>query len=263
MLTIRIGTSGWHYGDWKGAFYPEGMSRKEWLHFYSARFSTVESNAAFYRLPETETFHGWAGQSPDDFVIAVKMSRYLTHVKRLADPEEPVGRFVERIEGLGDKLGPVLLQLPPNFRKDLPRLDAVLSQLPARLSVAVELRHASWFEDEVRTCLKSHGAALCLADRGSRPAAPLWRTADWTYLRFHAGTGLPAPCYGRTALVSWAERLLDGWGKGAEAWVYFNNDTNACALRDARRFQRACIRTGLGPTRVPRAGEVVLREAGP
>jgi uncharacterized protein YecE (DUF72 family) len=257
-VSVHIGTSGWHYDDWRPAFYPDGLARKDWLTFYGERFSTVESNAAFYRLPETHTFEDWARQVPDDFRMSVKMSRYLTHVKRLADPAEPVHRFLERAEGLGDKLGPVLLQLPPNLKKDVARLDATLTPLCAHVDVAVEFRHESWFDDETRSCLEAHRAALCLTDRGSRPASPLWRTADWTYLRFHSGTGKPQPCYGRSALASWGERLRASWGSRSHIWVFFNNDTHACALRDARRFRRVCERVGFKATRVPKRGEVSL-----
>jgi uncharacterized protein YecE (DUF72 family) len=255
-MSVRIGTSGWHYDGWRSAFYPEGVARKDWLTFYAERFSTVESNAAFYRLPEARTFEGWGRQAPADFRMAVKMSRYLTHVKRLADPEEPVQRFLERAEGLGAKIGPVLLQLPPNLTKDIERLGAVLAQLNKRIDVAVEFRHDSWFDDETRECLSRYGAALCLTDRSSKPSSPLWRTADWTYVRFHSGRGKPHPCYGRGAMASWAGRLRERWGRKAEVWAFFNNDTHACALRDARRFHHACVSVGLAPTRVPGRGEV-------
>ena len=256
-MTIHIGTSGWHYDHWDGTFYPKELPRRRWIEYYAARFHTVESNAAFYRLPKTETFASWAHNSPDDFVMAVKMSRYLTHIKRLAEPAEPVTRFMERVEGLGAKLGPVLLQLPPTFQVDLDRLDDVLKRLPASLRVAVEFRHPSWWRDEVRDCLERHEAALCLADRGSRPISPLWRTTQWTYVRFHGGTGNPWSCYGRTALESWADRIEEGWPEG-DVWAYFNNDMNCCALRDARWFAQACARRDLDPTRLPPARDVSL-----
>ena len=255
-MPVHIGTSGWHYEDWGRAFYPDDVAKRRWLEYYSARFQTVESNAAFYRLPKRETFEGWAAGTPDDFVMAVKMSRYLTHIRRLADPGEPVARFMAMAEGLADKLGPVLLQLPPNLHKDAGRLERVLALVPEWLHVAVEFRHPSWFDDETQSILERHGAALCLADRGSRPVSPLWRTADWTYVRFHAGIGSPPPCYGRGAMESWARRLAAGWGPDFHVWAYFNNDTNCCALRDARIFHHACRRVGLRPTRIPAASEV-------
>jgi uncharacterized protein YecE (DUF72 family) len=250
-MTAYIGTSGWQYRDWKERFYPQSTPQRAWLEFYAERFVTVESNNAFYRLPERATFEQWAARTPDDFVMAVKMSRYLTHIRRLRNAAEPVARFLERSEGLGSKLGPVLLQLPPTLKSDLGALDDTLRNFPRSVRVAVEFRHDTWFNDETRALLESHGAALCLADRGSRPVSPLWRTADWTYLRFHAGLAEPQPCYGRSSLGTWARRIADGWGDRADAFVYFNNDTLGCALRDARVFAREAERAGLNPTRVP------------
>ncbi len=249
-VTVWIGTSGWQYRDWRGRLYPRGLPVGRWLERYAAAFATVESNNAFYRLPERHVFEAWRDRTPDDFVMTVKVSRYLTHIRRLRDPVEPVGRFVDRVEGLGPKLGPVLLQLPPQLRRDDERLARVLDEFPASFRVAVEFRHASWFAEDVRALLTERGAALCLADRRG-PLTPVWRTADWTYLRFHEGRATPLPCYGRTALTSWAARLAGGWGPDEDCWVYFNNDPRGCAPRDAARFAGAIRRAGLRPTRVP------------
>lgn len=250
-MTVWIGTSGWQYRHWRGRFYPEGLAQKRWLEHYAERFDTVESNAAFYRLPERATFEQWARRSPQGFVWSVKMSRFLTHVRRLRDPEEPAARFLERVEGLGGRLAAVLLQLPPTLQADPGLLDRVLRALGS-LRVAVEFRHPSWFSDETRGLLERRGAALCLADRGSRPASPLWRTASWGYLRLHEGGASPHPCYGRDALRSWAGRLAELFGAEPDVYVYFNNDARGCALRDARTFASECRRAGLRPTRVPR-----------
>jgi uncharacterized protein YecE (DUF72 family) len=249
-MAVWIGTSGWQYRDWRGRFYPPGLPVSEWLEAYANAFATVESNAAFYRLPERRTFEDWAARTPPDFVMAVKVSRYLTHIRRLREPAEAVARFVDRVAGLGDKLGPVLLQLPPQLRCDPERLDAALAEFPPAFRVAVEFRHPTWFVDEIRALLTERGAALCLADR-RRPLTPLWRTADWTYLRFHEGRATPRPCYGASALRTWAARLADGWGPEADCWVYFNNDPRGCAPRDAARFAGIVRRAGLHPTRVP------------
>jgi uncharacterized protein YecE (DUF72 family) len=248
---IHVGTSGWQYRDWRGPFYPDRLAQGRWLEHYASRFATVESNNAFYRLPERRTFEAWAARTPDDFVMAVKASRYLTHVRRLRDPEEPVDRLVDRVVGLGAKRGPILVQLPPRFRADAERLDRTLARFPAGWRVAVEVRDRTWEHDEIRRVLEAHGAALCLADRRG-PLRPLWRTAGWTYLRFHEGTATPRPCYGPRALATWARRLAEGWGTDAEAWVYFNNDPRACAPANAVEFARACRRVGL---RVARVGE--------
>jgi uncharacterized protein YecE (DUF72 family) len=249
-VTVWIGTSGWQYRDWRGRLYPERLPQRAWLEHYAARFATVESNNAFYRLPERRVFEAWADRTPPDFVMAVKMSRYLTHILRLREPEEPIERFVGRVEGLGAKLGPVLIQLPPQLRCEPERLDRVLSLLPSSMRVAVEFRHPTWFVPEIRALLERHGAALCLADR-RRPLTPVWRTTDWTFLRFHEGRANPRPCYGRQALASWAERLAATWRPDEDVWVYFNNDPRGCAPRDAARFARLVRRAGLEPTRVP------------
>jgi uncharacterized protein YecE (DUF72 family) len=144
----------------------------------------------------------------------------------------------------------VLLQLPPTFRRDPELLAATLDEFPPEFRVAVEFRHPSWYVDEIRDLLTERGAALCLADR-RKPLTPLWRTAKWTYLRFHEGRTAPLPCYGRAALASWADRLAARWGADEDCWVYFNNDPRGCAPRDAARFGAAVARAGLVPTRVP------------
>jgi uncharacterized protein YecE (DUF72 family) len=250
-MPVIIGTSGWQYNDWREVFYPKGVPQRLWLEHFAESFATVESNNAFYRLPKPETFAAWARRTPDDFVMAVKVSRYLTHIKRLREPAEPVQRFLDHASHLGKKLGPVLLQLPPNLKADLDNLDETLTRFGNKVRVAVEFRHDTWFTDETKTLLEEHGAALCLTDRGSRPTSPLWRTAPWTYLRFHWGTGSPDSCYGRAALDSWAGRLADQWGPDEDVFVYFNNDPNGCAIRDARTFGRLVESRGYSPTRVP------------
>src|SRR6266542_160822 len=217
---------------------------------------------AFYRLPEADTFAAWSDRTPPDFVMAVKASRFLTHVKRLRDPSEPVARFLGHAAYLGGKLGPVLLQLPPSLRADAGLLDATLACFPAGVRVAVEPRHQSWFSDQVLELLRERGAAMCLTDRARR-RSPVWRTAAWTYLRFHEGTGTPRPCYGRQALATWAEALAGTWEPSADVYVYFNNDHDGCAVRDAVRFAAAARRAGLSPTRTPAIGEAPVTSPGP
>jgi uncharacterized protein YecE (DUF72 family) len=254
-MPVLVGTSGWQYRHWRGRFYPPGVAQARWLEHYAARFATVESNAAFYRLPEADTFRAWAERTPDDFVMAVKASRYLTHVRRLRDPAAPVARLLERAAAMGPKLGPVLLQLPPDLRLAPELLATTLARFPPEVRVAVEPRHDSWWTDELRALLVEHRAALCLAD-SPRRRTPAWRTTDWGYLRLHEGRASPHPCYGRTALATWARRLAELWPASAELHVYLNNDPAGCALRDARWFALAAARAGLQPTRVPDAGEV-------
>ena len=250
-LTVHIGTSGWQYRHWKERFYPKTVPQRAWLEYYAERFHTVESNNAFYMLPKAETFRAWADRTPADFVMAVKANRYLTHIKRLREPAEPVARFIENARHLGSKLGPILIQLPPNLKADLDSLDETLRRFGNFAPIAVEFRHTSWWTEETRSLLQERGAALCLADRGSKPVTALWKTADWTFLRFHAGAASPSPCYGRTSLRTWAQRLAERWGRNADVWVYFNNDPEGCALRDAKIFAREAERTGLRVTRVP------------
>ena len=240
-MGILVGTSGFDYRDWRGAFYPRFIKSGDRLAFFAQEFDTVELNVTFYRMPPAASFRGWRDAVPDDFRFAVKASRYLTHVRRLEDPCGPVEFLMERASELGDRLGPFLLQLPPSLEIELDRLDATLDAFGPAVRVAVEPRHPSWFVPELREVLSAHGAAFVLADR-RRPITPLWTTTDWTYVRLHQGRSKPRPCYGRTALRSWVERL-DGLGVG-EGYVYFNNDHRACAVGNARVFERLLARVG-------------------
>ena len=227
-----------------GPLYPAGLPQRRWLEHYAQRFPTVEVNSAFYRLPDRSTFEGWAGQTPAGFVFAVKVSRYLTHVRRLREPAEPVARFLAAANGLGDKLGPVLLQLPPTLRADAGLLDAALRCFPAGIRVVVEPRDASWWHPDIEAVLGARGAALCWADRGGRSLGPLWRTADFGYLRMHAGRASPAPRYGVRAIDSWLDRLRPyvspsgGPSGGKDVYVYFNNDHGGAAVLDATVMTR-------------------------
>jgi uncharacterized protein YecE (DUF72 family) len=232
-----VGTSGWQYRDWRGVLYPPELPQRRWLEHYAARYPTVESNAAFYRLPSYETFASWRERTPPGFVMAVKASRYLTHIRRLRDPADPVRRLMSQAAGLGDRLGPILLQLPPTLRADAGLLDACLTCFPPGVRVAVEPRHDSWWTAEVRAVLERRAAALCWADRRSRPVTPLWRTADWGYVRLHEGRAQPRPRYGRAALASWVNRIADAWPAQTDVFVYFNNDPGGAAIRDADAFR--------------------------
>lgn len=250
-MAVFVGTSGWQYRDWRGVLYPEGVPQRLWLEEYARSFAAVENNNAFYRLPERDTFAHWRERTPEGFVMAVKASRYLTHIKRLKGPAEPVSRLLGRAEALGDRLGPVLLQLPPNLRADTGLLDAALARFPKEVRVAVEPRHESWWTERTEEVLSRHGAALCWADRGGRPVTPLWRTADWGYLRLHEGRARPFPSYGRQALLSWAERLAESWPDRADVFVFFNNDVGGAAVRNAESFVHLVETSGLS-ARVPK-----------
>ncbi|MBD0838080.1 DUF72 domain-containing protein [Streptomyces sp. TRM68416] len=250
-MTLFVGTSGWQYKDWRGVLYPEGRPVRLWLEEYASRFATVEINNAFYRLPSRANFEAWRDRVPADFVIAVKASRYLTHIKRLRDPGEPVDRLMSHAADLGDRLGPVLLQLPPTLRGDPGLLDACLACFPAGTRVAVEPRHDSWWTRTVREVLESRGAALCWADIRARPVTPLWRTTDWGYVRFHQGRARPWPRYGSQSLATWLTRIADTWPDSRDIYTYFNNDPGGAAVHDAAAFARAATRAGLTVTRAP------------
>ncbi|MFC8092730.1 DUF72 domain-containing protein [Streptomyces sp. NPDC057301] len=250
-MTLFVGTSGWQYRDWRGALYPADVPMRLWLEEYTRHFATVEINNAFYRLPTRENFEAWHDRVPGDFVVGVKASRYLTHIKRLKDPEEPVHRLMSHAAGLGDRLGPVLLQLPPTLRADLGLLDACLACFPSGTRIAVEPRHESWWTAGTRKVLESRGAALCWADVQARPVTPLWRTADWGYVRFHEGRAQPWPRYGRRSLETWVDRIATTWSDDEDMYAYFNNDPGAAAVADGVAFGRAATRAGLTVTRTP------------
>ncbi len=252
-MPLIVGTSGWQYRDWRGVLYPDGLPQRAWLRRFAAELPAVEVNNAFYRLPERTVFERWREETPAGFVVAVKVSRYLTHIKRLRDPAEPVARLTTRAEGLGDRLGPYLLQLPPTLRAVPDALDACLARFPRGTRVAVEPRHESWWADEVRDVLTRRGAALCWADRLGRPATPLWRTADWGYVRMHEGTASPRPSYGRAALATWLDRVDAAWPRAsaADVFVFFNNDRGGAAIRNARTLRRMAGRRGMAVAAPP------------
>jgi uncharacterized protein YecE (DUF72 family) len=233
-MAILVGTSGFDYKDWRGPFYPRFIKGGDRLPFFAEHFATVELNVTFYRMPAASAFRGWRDAVPDGFVFAVKASRYLTHIKRLTDPESSVEYLMERASLLGDRLGPILLQLPPSMEVDVDRLERTLEAFGPGVRVAVEPRHRSWFVPELCDVLLRHDAAFVMADRRSRPITPLWLPVGWTYLRLHEGRAQPRPCYGRSALRSWVDRL----GRVDDGYVYFNNDHRACAVANARTFER-------------------------
>jgi uncharacterized protein YecE (DUF72 family) len=254
---VRIGTSGFLYEHWRGRFYPPSVRGVE-LEYYAARFDTVELNVTFYRLPSSATFRAWAARVPDGFVYAIKASRYVTHIRRLRDSREAVDLLMERAGELGPHLGPVLLQLPPDLPADLDHLAETLEAFPASVRVAVEPRNESWFSDEFRRLLIDHRAALCLADRRG-PVTPVWRTAGWTYVRFHGGQASPRPCYGSQALESWASRVREIAAGDDDSFAFFNNDHQGCALRDAAVFARSLRTAGVDASAVDIGDEVLGR----
>ena len=250
MRRIRVGCSGWQYDSWRGGLYPEGLAQRRWLERYAELFDTVEVNSTFCRLASRDAVQRWVEQTPPDFVFAVKASQYLTHMKRLREMGTGVERFYERIEPLVEsgRLGPVVWQLPGNFHRDDERLAGALRHLPPGRH-CFEFRHASWFREEVYALLREHGVALVIGDRPERPFQTYEMTADFTLIRFHHGHRGRRGNYSDTELDEWAARVRD-WAQQVEVFVYFNNDWEEFAPRNARGLARR-----LGVEHVSRAPE--------
>lgn len=227
----RVGTSGWHYQHWRGRFYPESLPAHRWLEFYFQHFDTVEINNSFYKLPSASTFDCWKRDAPAGFIFAVKGSRYITHNKKLKDPEDSFNRFHDVLKYLGRKRGPILFQLPPSWRVNVERLENFLRGLPARRRYAFEFRNATWDCEEIYAVLRRYNAAYCIYDLGGR-TSPLEVTADFAYIRLH-GPGAPyTGSYHGMGLDVWYA-LIRSWTKLKTVYVYFDNDQAANAVRDA------------------------------
>ena len=237
MGHIRVGCSGWNYADWRDRVYPKGLPARRWLEHYATLFDTVEVNNTFYRLAKPKAVAGWVEATPPDFVFAVKASQYLTHMKRLGDIEQGIGRFYDGIAPLAasPKLGPVLWQLPERFQRDVPRLSAALDLLPEGMH-CFEFRHESWFDDEVLELLRFHHVALVIAHHPERPWQPIELTADWTFVRFHYGRRGRRGNYSEPELREWAARIRS-LAAQVEVFAYFNNDWEAFAPRNALRLR--------------------------
>jgi uncharacterized protein YecE (DUF72 family) len=245
MAQVRIGCSGWNYKHWRnGVFYPPRLPASRWLDHYARHFDTVEVNATFYRLPTTKAVQSWVDGTPPGFLLAVKMSRYVTHIRRLRGLEESLDLFYDRIAPLAGspKLGPVLWQLPESFRRDDERLAAALSALPPGQH-AWEFRHESWFRDEVYDLLRRHGAALVVGDHPRRPFQTHELTASWTFVRFHHGHRGRDGNYSERELDEWAKRIAVWRDGGADVYAYFNNDWRGFAVRNALGLKKR-LRTG-------------------
>ena len=227
-----IGTSGWHYEHWQDIFYPGKLSKDKWLEFYARHFSTVELNNTFYRLPSEAAFAAWYNVSPADFSFAVKVSRFITHIKRLRDTENSVANFLARAEILKEKLGPLLYQLPPNMHRNDERLESFLLTLPKGMKHLFEFRHESWLDEKVFSLLHKYGAGLCVFDMPGF-TSPLVATADFAYIRFHGSTGLYFSCYSDEELADWAKKISALAAGLREVYIYFNNDAEAFAVKNA------------------------------
>ena len=229
---IHIGTSGFHYKHWNGTFYPEGTRSDEMLAYYVSKFDTLEINATFYKLVDRAVLEAWRAAVPREFVFAAKGSRFLTHMKKLREPELALDRYFERVDGLGRKLGPVLFQLPPNWRVDLQRLEAFLRALPPVHRYAFELRDPSWHIEPVFALLRRYGAAHCLFDLGGY-ISPFDVTTDFAYVRLHGPADKYRGRYSRAALRAWAKQI-ESWSRTLDdVYVYFDNDEAGYAPMDA------------------------------
>ena len=228
-----IGTSGWVYAHWRDVFYPPKLPQSKWLEFYTGHFSTVELNNSFYRLPSEQAFSNWRATSPEGFRYAVKVSRFITHIKRLKDVAEPAETFLQRARHLNEKLGPLLYQLPPNMHRNDERLESFLRLLPKGPRHVIEFRHQSWLDEGVFDILRRHEIGFCVFDMPGLPC-PLLSTADFAYIRFHGSSGLYFSCYSNEELEDWARRI-SGLAKDLDTvYIYFNNDAEGFAIKNAQ-----------------------------
>ena len=246
---LWIGTSGWHYPHWVGPFYPPGLRAAQFLEYYAARFRSVEINNSFYQLPSAADLRRWNSIVPAGFIFAVKASRYITHMKKLKDPDVTCEKFFDRIAALEETLGPVLFQLPPRWRVDTERLAAFLEALPGGLRYAFEFRDPSWFNAEVEALLQRHGAAVCVFDLEGF-LSPRLVTADFVYVRLHGPAGCYQGTYKTKVLAEWA-RQIEAWrGSGRDVYCYFDNDEAGYAVRDARRLADMADGVARPPTEI-------------
>lgn len=239
MAEVRVGTSGWHYPHWRSRFYPEQLRPSDWLPYFAERFSTVEVNATFYREPRRSTLAAWVEQTPDDFLFAIKMHRAITHYQRLENVEESLQRFEEVAGAFGQKLGIVLIQLPPSLTFDRERDEAFFKRLRSKNKMrryALEARHKSWLTEEAYELLRRYDVAWCIADSGGRYPTAEQVTAPYIYLRFHGPGPLYASSYSDEVLQQWAKKIRRWKREKCDVYVYFNNDFEGYAPLNARRL---------------------------
>lgn len=229
---ILIGTSGWSYDHWRGNFYPEELPHEQWLKYYAKHFLSVEINSSFYHLPEKKTLQHWQQTVPDDFIFCVKASRYITHMKKLNDPQQSLATFFEHISLLGEKLGPILFQLPPHWNFNAERLNGFLHMLSADYCYAFEFRDQSWHNAEAYDLLSKHNAAFCIYELDGF-LSPKKITADFVYVRLHGPNGAYQGSYGAPTLSGWAGAFSTWSSQGREIYCYFDNDEAGYAAQNA------------------------------
>jgi uncharacterized protein YecE (DUF72 family) len=233
VARVLIGTSGWHYDSWRGPFFPTGLPVKSQLQFYASQFQTTELNGVFYRTPSLDSVKAWQAQTGKDFVFAWKASKFITHWKRLSENSaNSLALIEERLALLGNKAGPILFQLPPNFEADDDRLRSFFRLLSKRRRYSFEFRHPSWYQPSIMKILAERNAALCLSDHHDAPA-PWKRTADFVYVRGHGPGGRYKDHYSRQMLSKWATRITSWKKQGCDVFVYFDNDQKSAAPADA------------------------------
>ena len=234
---IHIGTSGWHYRHWIGTFYPVGTKSAEQFDFYKQSFSTVEINNSFYRLPSPEVFKSWRKESPGEFLFVVKASRFITHNKKLKDPEESIKRFFSNVRHLKEKLGPILFQLPPSWKKNAERLEAFLGVLPKKYRYVFEFRNTTWYDDEIVSLLKRHNCAFCIYELAGHTSPP-YVTANFVYVRLHGpGNAKYQGSYTERQLKEWAAQCQEWKREGLDVFVFFDNDEQGYAAFNAKSFK--------------------------
>jgi len=233
---IRIGTSGWLYFHWQGRFYPDDLPKNKWFDYYTSRFDTVELNSTFYHLPKIKTVKNWQNNSPKNFLYAVKASRFITHIKRLNNVEEPVRNFYDVVLPLKEKLGPLLFQLPPSMKQNANLLESFLKLLPKKPKSVFEFRNQTWFNDKTYKLLEKYNAAFCIHDLQGNES-PRIQTSDCIYIRFHGTNDRYSGSYSISQLQEWAGWIKEQSKKARGIYIYFNNDAHGHAIKNARQLK--------------------------
>lgn len=234
---IHIGTSGWHYKHWIGNFYPESMKPEDYFDFYMKHFDTVEINNSFYKLPPENTFTNWKNAAKNDFIYAIKANRFITHMKKLKDPQQSLERFLHNIDFLEDRLGPVLFQLPPKWKYNIERMELFLDALPSHYRCTIEFRDQTWYREEVYALLRKFNIAFCVYELEYH-LSPIKITADFIYVRLHGPEDKYQGKYSDDQIIKWAEECNKWSSEGMDVFLYFDNDQNGYAVQNARSLKQ-------------------------